>query len=125
MKKFKVVYWNDCRGNTEIEGVEVVECGSNKEVFEEVVEGKLDEDWVEVVNSMVNSEGEWVENRVVWEGLFLWGSGCSEDKSEFGIDFCDEFSSCLVIREDSKFFDYDFEGEDGVDLLYEVEESIG
>ena len=124
MKKFKLVYWSDVRWNSEIEGVEVVEFGSNKEVFESVIKNKLnDEDWIESVNCVGNEEGEWVDNSEDWEGLFI----CGDDylnKSEFSIDFCDEFSSCLVVREDSKYFDFDFEGEEGIDLLYEVEENI-
>jgi hypothetical protein len=125
MRKFKLVYWNDVRWNTEIEGVLVEEFGNNKEVFEGVIESKLyDEDWIESVNCVVNEEGEWVNNREDWEGLFICGNGSYLDKKEFSIDFCDEFSSCLVIREDSEYFDLDFEGKDGIDLLYKVEESI-
>ena len=128
MKKFKLVFWNDVRWNTEISGVEIWEGSSNREIFEKVIKGELDdedsENWIDYVNSMVGSDGEWVNNKEEWEGLFLWGNGCSEDRSEFGIDFCNELSSCLVIREDSKYFDYDFEGEDRIKLLDEVEESI-
>jgi len=126
MKKFKLVFWNDVRWNTEISSVEVWEGVSNRDIFERVIWEKLDEgeDWIDGVNSMVGNNGEWVNDIEKWEELFLWGNGCSEDRSEFGIDFCDEFSSCLVIREDSKYFDYDFEGEDKIKLLDEVEEKI-
>jgi hypothetical protein len=38
--------------------------------------------------------------------MFLIGGKL--DDSEFEIDFSNELNSCLVLREDSKYFEYDF-----------------
>ena len=123
MKKFKLVFWNDVRWNTEISSVELWGGESNRDIFEGVIEEMLElegEDWIDYVNGMVSCESDWVEDKEKWEGLFLWGDGCNENRSEFEIDFCNEFSSCLVIREDSNYFGYDFEGDDKIKLLDEV-----
>jgi hypothetical protein len=126
MKKFKMIYWNDCRG-MEIESIEVKEFNEGRKVLEYLIENKLgDEDWVNYVNGMFNYKGDecnWVNNREEWD-MFLIGERGLEDK-EFSIDFSNEFESCLVLREDSIYFDREFEGEEGCKLVNEVESIWG
>jgi len=117
MKKFKLVYWSDCRG-MEIDGVSVLEFKSNKEVLEYLIEDKVeDEDWIDYVNNVLNlgsSDIDWVEDKSKWEDMFVFGS---LENSIFEVDFCNELNSCLVVREDSEYFDRNFD----LDLLEEVE----
>ena len=40
------------------------------------------------------------------------------NKEVFEVDFCNELNSCLVIREDSEYFNREFD----LDLLEEVED---
>jgi len=122
MKKFKLVYWSDCRG-MEIDGVSVLEFKSNKEVLEYLIEDKVEnEDWIDYVNNVLNlgsSDIDWVEDKSKWEDMFLIGGKL--DDSEFEIDFSNELNSCLVLREDSRYFEYDFSGVDGCDLVEDIE----
>lgn len=115
MKKFKLVFWSDCRG-MEIDGVEVVECcSSGSEVVEYLIEDKIeDEDWIESVNSVMGSDGDWVKNKEDWD-MFVIGD---VNNKVFEVDFSNELNSCLVVREDSEYFDREFD----LDLLEEVEE---
>jgi len=117
MKKFKLVYWSDCRG-MEIDGVSVLEFKSNKEVLEYLIEDKVeDEDWIDYVNNVLNlgsSDIDWIEDKSKWEDMFVFGS---LENSIFEVDFCNELNSCLVVREDSEYFDRNFD----LDLLEEVE----
>jgi len=114
MKKFKLVYWSDCRG-MEINSESVEEFENGSEVVEYLIGGKVDdEDWIEYVNDM-RSDVEGFENRVEdWDNMFVIGD--VNDKV-FEVDFCNELNSCLVVREDSEYFDRDFD----LDLLEEVE----
>ena len=105
MKKFKLVYWSDCRG-MEVSGESIVECENGREVLEYLIEEKLDsEGWVEYVNSMFNYKGKekkWVNNKKEWD-MFVCGERGLEDKI-FEVDFCNELNSCVVVREDSELF---------------------
>jgi hypothetical protein len=115
MKKFKLVYWSDCRG-MEIDGESIVECCSNgSEVVKYLIEDKIeDEDWIDYVNDM-RSDVEGFENRREdWVDMFVIGD---INKEVFEVDFCNELNSCLVVREDSEYFNRDFD----LDLLEEVE----
>ena len=118
MKKFKLVYWSDCRG-MEINSVRVIECSSNVEVVEYLVEDKIeDEGWINYVNDMI-SDVEGFENRKEdWVDMFVIGD---INKEVFEVDFCNELNSCLVIREDNEYFNRDFD----LDLLEEVENKYG
>ena len=54
MKKFKLVYWSDCRG-MEIDSVKVVELENGRDVVEYLIEDKIeDEDWIEYVNGVLS-----------------------------------------------------------------------
>ena len=100
----------------EIDGVEVVECcSSGSEVVEYLIEDKIeDEDWIESVNSVMGSDGDWVKNKEDWD-MFVIGD---VNNKVFEVDFSNELNSCLVVREDSEYFDREFD----LDLLEEVEE---
>lgn len=115
MKKFKLVFWSDCRG-MEIDGIEVVECcSSGSEVVEYLIEDKIeDKDWIESVNSVMGSDSDWVKNKEDWD-MFVIGD---VNNKVFEVDFSNELNSCLVVREDSEYFDREFD----LDLLEEVEE---
>jgi hypothetical protein len=115
MKKFKLVFWSDCRG-MEIDSVNIVECSNGSEVVEYLIEDKVeDEDWVENVNGVLSREdNDWVEDRNEWNDMFVMGN---VDSKVFEVDFSNELNSCLVVREDSEYFDRDFD----LDLLEEVE----
>ena len=88
---------------------------NGKEVVECLIEDKIDdEDWIDYVCSM-RGDVEGFENRKEdWVGIFVIGD---ENNSVFEIDFNNELSSCLVIREDNEYFNRDFD----LDLLEEVE----
>ena len=122
MKKFKLVFWSDCRG-MEIDSESVMEFKSSKEVLEYLIGEKVgDESWVDYVNNVLNlgsSDIDWVEDKSKWEDMFLIGGKL--DDSEFEIDFSNELNSCLVLREDSKYFEYDFSGVNGCDLVEDIE----
>ena len=115
MKKFKLVYWSDCRG-MEIDSVRVIECSSNVEVVEYLIEDKIeDEGWIEYVNDVIGREdNDWVEDRSEWVDMFVIGD---INKEVFEVDFCNELNSCLIVREDSEYFSREFD----LDLLEEVE----
>ncbi len=116
MKKFKLVFWSDCRG-MEINGEEVYEFKNGREVLECLIEDKIDEDddWGECVNSVLSIEGDWYKDKSKWEDMFVIGD---LDKEVFEVDFCNELNSCLVVREDNEYFNREF----NLDLLEEVEE---
>jgi hypothetical protein len=114
MKKFKLVFWSDCRG-MEIDSVSIIECSNGSEVVKYLIEDKVeDEDWIEYVNSMVSSYKGFENRKEDWVDMFVIGD---LNKEVFEIDFCNELNSCLVVREDSEYFDRDFD----LDLLEEVE----
>jgi hypothetical protein len=115
MKKFKLVYWSDCRG-VEINSVGVIECSSGSEVVEYLIEDKIeDEDWIEYVKGMLSRDNnDWIEDRSEWNDMFVIGD---INKEVFEVDFCNELNSCLVVREDSEYFNREFD----LDLLEEVE----
>jgi hypothetical protein len=114
MKKFKLVYWSDCRG-VEIDSESVVEFENSRDVLEYLIEEKLDsESWIEYVNSMVGSYKGFENRKEDWVDMFVIGD---LDKDVFEIDFCNELNSCLVVREDSEYFSREFD----LDLLEEVE----
>ena len=115
MKKFKLVYWSDCRG-MEINGESVEEFENGRELLECLIESKLDdENWVDYVVGMVGSYEGFENRREDWVNMFVIGD---LDKEVFEIDFNNELNSCLVVREDSEYFDREFD----LDLLGEVEE---
>lgn len=115
MKKFKLVYWSDCRG-VEIDKVLVDSFENGKEVVECLIEDKVgDEDWIDYVNSMRGDVEGFENRREDWVNMFVIGD---VDSSVFEIDFSNELNSCLVIREDNEYFDREFD----LDLLEEVEE---
>lgn len=121
MKKFKLVYWSDCRG-VEVNGEEIVECKNGREVLEYLIEEKLEEDeegdWCNYVNGMIgDSKGIWLSDKSKWD-MFVIGD---LDKEVFEVDFCNELNSCLVVREDSEYFNREFD----LDLLEEVENKYG
>ena len=121
MKKFKLVYWSDCRG-VEVNGEEIVECKYGREVLEYLIEEKLEEDeegdWCNYVNGMIgDSKGIWLSDKSKWD-MFVIGD---LDKEVFEVDFCNELNSCLVVREDSEYFNREFD----LDLLEEVENKYG
>ena len=105
MKKFKLVYWNEC-GEMEISEEKIMEFENGEKVLEYLIEEKLkNESWIEEVNKMFNYEGEeknWVNEKSEWN-MFVVG-GNLEDKI-FDVDFCNEFESCVVVREDHELFD--------------------
>ena len=116
MKKFKLVYWSDCRG-MEINSEEVVELENGRDVVGYLIEDKIeDEDWIEYVKGMLSRDNnDWIEDRSEWNDIFVIGD---INKEVFEVDFCNELDSCLVIREDNEYFNRDFD----LDLLEEVEE---
>ena len=119
MKKFKLVYWSDCRG-MEIDEVVVEEFESGREVLESMIEDKVeDEDWVNYVNGMRGGVEGFENRKEDWVNMFLIG-GEIEGKV-FGVDFNNELNSCLVLREDSDYFEYDFSKENGCDLVNDIE----
>jgi hypothetical protein len=115
MKKFKLVYWSDCRG-MEIDSVKVVELENGRDVVEYLIEDKIeDEGWIEYVNDVISREDkDWVEDRSEWVYMFVIGD---INKEVFEVDFCNELNSCLIVREDSEYFSREFD----LDLLEEVE----
>ena len=113
MKKFKLVYWSDCRG-VEINGESVGEFENGREVLEYLIEDKMEDgDWIEYVNDMVSGIEGFENRREDWD-MFVIGD---LDKEVFEVDFYNELNSCLVIREDNEYFSRDFD----LDLLEEVE----
>ena len=123
MKKFKLVYWSDCRG-MEIDGVRVDSYESGRDVLKCLIESKIEDDrdgegWCDYVSDMKNDrKGMWLSDRKRWEDIFVIGD---LDSEVFEIDFCNELNSCLVIREDNEYFNRDF----NLDLLEEVENKYG
>jgi len=121
MKKFKLVYWSDCRG-MEINSVEVVELKNGRKVLEYLIGKKVDdESWVDYVNDLLNlgsSDIDWVEDKSKWVDMFVIGD---INKEVFEVDFCNELNSCLIVREDSEYFNREFD----LDLLEEVENKYG
>jgi hypothetical protein len=121
MKKFKLVYWSDCRG-MEIDNVVVKEFESGRSVLNYLIEEKLEsEDWIEYVNGMFNYKGEecnWVSNKSDWD-MFVIGERGLED-SIFEVDFCNELNSCVVVREDSELFNREWD----CDLVCELVNSL-
>ena len=118
MKKFKLVYWSDCRG-MEVNGVSVEEFKDGRDVLECLIESRIEDDedgyWCNYVNGMIgDSKGMWLSDKSEWD-MFVIGD---LDKEVFEIDFCNELNSCLVIREDNEYFNRKFD----LDLLGEVEE---
>ena len=121
MKKFKLVFWSDCRG-VEINGVGVDSYENGRELLECLIEDKIEEDeegdWCNYVNGMIgDSKGIWLSDKSEWD-MFVIGD---LDKEVFEIDFCNELNSCLVVREDSEYFNREFD----LDLLEEVENKYG
>jgi len=118
MKKFKLVYWSDCRG-MEINSVGVIECSSGSEVVEYLIEDKIeDEDWIEYVNGMLSRDNnDWIEDRSEWNDMFVIGD---LDKEVFEVDFCNELNSCVVVREDSELFNREWD----CDLVCELVNSL-
>ena len=107
MKKFKLVYWSDCRG-VEIDGVRVDSYESGRELLECLIEDRIEDgDWCNYVNSMIcDSKGMWLSDKKKWEDIFVIGD---LDKEVFEIDFCNELNSCVVVREDSELFDKEWD----------------
>ena len=62
----------------------------------------------------MGSDGDWVKNKEDWD-MFVIGD---VNNKVFEVDFSNELNSCLVVREDSEYFDREFD----LDLLEEVEE---
>lgn len=121
MKKFKLVFWSDCRG-VEINGVGVDSYENGRELLECLIEDRIEEDeegdWCNYVNGMIgDSKGIWLSDKSEWD-MFVIGD---LDKEVFEIDFCNELNSCLVVREDSEYFNREFD----LDLLEEVENKYG
>ena len=118
MKKFKLVYWSDCRG-MEIDGVRVDSYENGRELLECLIEDRIEDgDWCNYVNGMIgDSKGIWLSDKSEWD-MFVIGD---LDKEVFEIDFCNELNSCLVVREDSEYFNREFD----LDLLEEVENKYG
>lgn len=114
MKKFKLVFWSDCRG-MEIDGVRVDSYESGRELLECLIEDRIEDgDWCDYVSGMINDrKGMWLSDKSEWD-MFVIGD---LDKEVFEIDFYNELNSCLVIREGSEYFDREFD----LDLLEEVE----
>jgi len=119
MKKFKLVYWSDCRG-MEINGISVEKFKDGRDVLESLIESKIEDDrdgegWCDYVSGMINDgKGMWLSDKKKWEDIFVVGD---LDKEVFEVDFCNELNSCLVVREDSEYFNRRF----NLDLLEEVE----
>ena len=82
MKKFKLVYWSDCRG-MEVNGVSVEKFKDGRDVLE----------------CLKNRREDWVN-------MFVIGD---LDKEVFEIDFGNELNSCVVVREDSELFDKEWD----------------
>ena len=117
MKKFKLVFWSDCRG-MDIDSESVMEFKSSKEVLEYLIGEKVgDESWVDYVNNVLNlgsSDIDWVEDKSKWEDMFVLGS---LENSIFEVDFCNELNSCVVVREDSELFNKEWDCEMVNDLI--------
>jgi hypothetical protein len=73
MKKFKLVYWSDCRG-VEINGESVGEFENGREVLEYLIEDKIDEEgWCDYVSDMINDrKGMWLSDKKKWD-MFVIG----------------------------------------------------
>ena len=109
MKKFKLVFWSDCRG-MEVNGVSVEEFKDGRDVLECLIESKIEDDeegdWCNYVNGMIgDSKGMWLSDKSRWD-MFVIGD---LDKEVFEIDFCNELNSCVVVREDSELFDKEWD----------------
>ena len=111
MKKFKLVFWSDCRG-MEVNGVSVEEFKDGRDVLECLIESKIEDDrdgegWCDYVSGMINDgKGMWLSDKKKWEDIFVIGD---LDKEVFEIDFCNELNSCVVVREDSELFDKEWD----------------
>jgi hypothetical protein len=122
MKKFKLVYWSDCRG-MEIDGVRVDSYESGRDLLECLIESRIEDDrdgegWCDYVSDMINDgKGMWLSDKKKWD-MFVIGD---LDNEVFEINFYNELNSCLVIREDNEYFNRDFD----LDLLEEVENKYG
>jgi hypothetical protein len=116
MKKFKLVFY---RGdwNCSIEKIEVKSFENSREVLNFVIREKINEwglDWINYVNEMFNDECKGFENREEsWEELFSIGD---LNNDIFEIDFNNECNSCLVINEESEYFNSEFD----LDLVNDI-----
>lgn len=125
MKKFELVYFNDCRGISEVyriresffeSGLDVVKYVVKEREFEE-------EGWLESVGDFLSNKDwykgdNWVSN-LVFEG--------DVNGDVFIVSMNDEFSEVMVLREDNKYFgkfkrDVDVDDKENIELYYEVME---
>jgi hypothetical protein len=130
MKKFNVIYFSDCRGCSEVNGMFSMEGESGKEVFDWIIKIEIDKSngWIEYVNGMINDEeGSWVEDESKWDEVFFVEG--EREGEVFNICMCDEFRDVMVIREDSKYFGKFKEGvsdsdEENINLYYDILEEL-
>ena len=127
MKKYELVYGNDCRGISEVSkvreslfesGLDVVKFVRKEREFE-------DDSWLEGVGEYLNNS-DWYKEEDWFNYLVCEGDIEGE---MFVVYMCDEFSEVLVLREDSKYFnkfkkDVDVRDEDNIKLYYEVMELV-
>ena len=127
MKKFELVYFNDCRGISEVyriresffeSGLDVVKYVVKEREFEE-------EGWLEYVGSYINNENWYREDD--WIKYLFFDGDVNGDMFVFSMN--DEFSEVMVLREDNKYFgkfkrDVDVDDKENLELYYEIMELV-
>jgi hypothetical protein len=128
MKNFELVYFNDCRGISEVYGVKEGLFDNGLDVVKYVRKEREFEDdsWLEGVGVYLNNSN-WYKEKDWFNYLVCEGDIEGE---MFIVYMGDEFSEVLVLREDSKYFnkfkrDVDCRDEDNLKLYYEVLELVG
>ena len=127
MKKYELVYGNDCRGISEVSNVResLFESGLDVVKFVRKEREFEDDSWLEGVGEYLNNS-DWYKEEDWFN--YLVSEGDIEGEM-FVVYMCDEFSEVLVLREDSKYFnkfkrDVDVRDEDNIKLYYEVVELL-
>lgn len=125
MKKFELVYFNDCRGISEVYRIRESFFESGMDVVKYVVKEREfeEEGWLESVGDFLSNEDwykgdNWVSN-LVFEG--------DVNGDMFIVSMNDEFSEVMVLREDNKYFgkfkrDVGVDNKENIELYYEVME---
>ena len=125
MKKFELVYFNDCRGISEVYRIRESFFESGMDVVKYVVKEREfeEEGWLESVGDFLSNKDwykgdNWVSN-LVFEG--------DVNGDVFIVSMNDEFSEVMVLREDNKYFgkfkrDVDVDDKENIELYYEVME---
>ena len=127
MKKFELVYFNDCRGISEVYRIRESFFESGMDVVKYVVKEREfeEEGWLEGVGSYINNENWYREDD--WVKYLFFDGDVNGDMFVFSMN--DEFSEVMVLREDNKYFgkfkrEVEVDDKENLELYNEIMELV-